>query len=284
MVIVPDSCLWGYIQEDVPSIDLTTEVLGIAAMPGAMEYYTREACMVCCTEEMARIMAMLGVVVDAYAPTGTRLQAGETFLRAHGSAQQLHAAWKVCLNLADHYSAVATNADAFVRAVHAINAHCEVLTTRKSLPGTKPLMTKAIMAGGAFPHRMGLSESVLVFENHTTFMGGIDGFIAALPDIRSRCSEKKIFVEAGAEESLQLAEAGVDGLQFDKIEPAALMQLVARIRTIDPHITLVAAGGINKGNAATYATTGVDGLVTTALFTAKPLDMSVRMKPDTQGV
>mgnify|MGYP007111635593 CR=1 FL=1 len=31
--------------------------------------------------------------------------------------------------------------------------------------------------------------------------------------------------------------------------------------------------------AAEYAATGVDGLATTALFTAKPLDMSVRMEP-----
>ena len=36
-------------------------------------------------------------------------------------------------------------------------------------------------------------------------------------------------------------------------------------------------GGINPGNAAEYAATGVDGLATTAPFTAKPLDMSVRM-------
>lgn len=36
-------------------------------------------------------------------------------------------------------------------------------------------------------------------------------------------------------------------------------------------------GGINPGNAAAYAATGVDGLATTAPFAAKPLDMSVRM-------
>ena len=50
------------------------------------------------------------------------------------------------------------------------------------------------------------------------------------------------------------------------------------LRAVDPHLTLIAAGGINLQNAAAYAACGVDGLATTAPFTAKPIDMSVRMK------
>jgi len=279
MVALTDPQLWDLIKEDVPYIDLTTEVLGIGDVPGRMEYFTREECVVCCTEEMARIMGMLGLKVASFAKTGTRLHAGDVFLRAEGTAALLHVAWKVCLNLADHYSAVATKADGMVRAVHEVNPRCEVLTTRKSLPGTKELMVKAVMAGGAFPHRLGLSESVLVFDQHLAFMGGLDGFLAALPDIRSKCCEKKIFVETGADDAARLAQAGVDGLQFDKVPAGQLAKLVARLRADYPRITLVAAGGINPGNAAEYAATGVDGLATTALFTAKPLDMSVRMEP-----
>lgn len=56
--------------------------------------------------------------------------------------------------------------------VHAVNPECEVLTTRKSMPGAKDLLTCAVMAGGAFPHRLGLSETVLVFEQHLAFFGG----------------------------------------------------------------------------------------------------------------
>ena len=42
-------------------------------------------------------------------------------------------------------------------------------------------------------------------------------------------------------------------------------------------MTLIAAGGVNLGNAAEYAATGVDGLATTCLHFARPLDMSVHM-------
>lgn len=34
----------AFIEEDVPYIDLTCEVLGIHNQPGEMEYFTRESC------------------------------------------------------------------------------------------------------------------------------------------------------------------------------------------------------------------------------------------------
>ena len=64
---------------------------------------------------------------------------------------------------------------------------------------------------------------------------------------------------------------------MDKVAPHVLDELVPQLRAANPHITVIAAGGVNQGNAAEYAATGVDGLATTCLHFAKPLDMSVRM-------
>lgn len=278
-VRISDERLERLIAEDVPYFDLTTHALGIGEAAGSIEYYTREACVLCASEEASRIMAKLGLEVDWAAPSGTRLAAGEAFLRAHGRAEDLHAAWKVCLNLVDHCSAVATKTDAMVERARMVSPSCELLTTRKSFPGIKDLLTKAVLVGGATPHRLGLSETVLVFDHHRAFMGGLEGFLEELPAIRRRCVEKKIFVEAGVDEALVLAKAGVDGIQFDKVDPERLALAVREIRGSAPGVALVAAGGIGPQNVAEYAATGVDGLVTTAPFSAKPLDMSVRMLP-----
>ena len=116
-----------------------------------------------------------------------------------------------------------------------------------------------------------------MFDHHLTFFGGFDAFVAQLPAIKSRCIEKKLFVEADAERARVLARAGVDGIQFDKVPVADLDPLVQELRGIDPRLTLIAAGGVNPDNAGAYAACGVDGLATTAPFAAKPLDMSVRM-------
>ena len=278
MLRIADARIDGFIAEDVPYVDLTCAVLGIGDEMGEMEYYTREDCVLAGTEVVERVMAKLGLETMAATKSGEQVGAGESFMTVRGRALDLHAAWKVCLNLFDHLSAVATKTRAMVDAAHGENPNCEVLTTRKSMPGAKDLLTSAVMAGGAFPHRLGLSETVLVFDHHLTFFGGFDAFVEQLPAIKGRCIEKKLFVEADAEHARVLARAGVDGIQFDKVPAGELAALVEELRGIDSSVTLIAAGGINPLNAAAYAATGVDGLATTAPFAAKPLDMSVRMR------
>lgn len=279
MVVFPEARIDYFISEDVPYLDLTSEVLGVADQAGEMEYYTREECVLAGTDVVRRIARNLGCEVVAVRYDGDRIAAGESFMTLRGPASALHQVWKVGLNTFDHLSAVATKTRQMVDAAHEANPRCEILTTRKSMPGAKDLLTAAVRAGGAWPHRLGLSETVLVFDHHIAFLGGFDAFIGRLPEIKRRCVEKKLFVEAGEEQARILARAGVDGIQFDKVPVGRLASLVEELRAIDPHLTLIAAGGINPGNAAAYAATGVDGLATTAPFSAKPLDMSVRMRP-----
>lgn len=279
MVVFPEERIDYYISEDVPYLDLTSEVLGVADQAGEMEYYTREECVLAGTDVVRRIARNLGCEVVAVRFDGDRIAAGESFMTLRGPASALHQVWKVGLNTFDHLSAVATKTRQMVDAAHEANPRCEILTTRKSMPGAKDLLTAAVRAGGAWPHRLGLSETVLVFDHHIAFLGGFDAFVERLPEVKRRCVEKKLFVEAGEEQARILARAGVDGIQFDKVPVERLASLVEELRAIDPHLTLIAAGGINPGNAAAYAATGVDGLATTAPFSAKPLDMSVRMRP-----
>lgn len=279
MVVFPEARIDYFISEDVPYLDLTSEVLGVADQAGEMEYYTREECVLAGTDVVRRIARNLGCEVVTVRFDGDRIGAGESFMTLRGPASALHQVWKVGLNTFDHLSAVATKTRQMVDAAHEANPRCEILTTRKSMPGAKDLLTAAVRAGGAWPHRLGLSETVLVFDHHIAFLGGFDAFVGRLPEIKRCCVEKKLFVEAGEEQARILARAGVDGIQFDKVPVERLASLVEELRAIDPHLTLIAAGGINPGNAAAYAATGVDGLATTAPFSAKPLDMSVRMRP-----
>ena len=277
MLRISDTRLDALLQEDVPYIDLTTEILGIADREGEIEYFTREDCLLCGTEEVKRIMEKLDIEVAAFIKSGTPISAGTTFLKATGFAGNLHQAWKVCLNIFDTCSAVATKTYHVVQSAKSTNPKCEILTTRKSMPGTKDLLTKAVMAGGAFPHRLGLSETVLIFDHHISFFGGFEKLLEQLPKLRCCAIEKKLFVEANAPQARLLAAADIDGIQLDKIPLSELAALVEELRGINPRTTLIAAGGITPENAREYAATGVDGLVTSSLFSARPIDMSVRM-------
>ena len=68
--------------------------------------------------------------------------------------------------------------------VSKINPNLHIITTRKVIPGTKELAIKAVVAGGGFPHRLGLSETVLIFRQHLNFLGGTDELIKILESVK----------------------------------------------------------------------------------------------------
>ena len=269
-----------FIEEDLPYGDLTTHLLGVGNMPGRIVFSTREETTVCCSEEAARVLAKCGATVTSYMPSGTNLSAGFEFLAADGPAHALNAGWTVALNLLEYASGIASRTQRIVRKTAAVNPALSVVTTRKSFPGTKKVAIKAITAGGALPHRLGLSETVLVFKQHTAFLGGLESFLATVGELRSKARETKIIVEAdNGEEALLVARSGADIVQLDKMAPAELEHTVRTIRAGNPHILISAAGGIDESNAAEYAATGIDLIVLSSVYFGKPSDIGVTMQP-----
>lgn len=272
------------IAEDVPYWDCTTVGLGIAPLEGRLEFSARHPMTVCATEEAAKVLEQCGATVELAVPSGTVLEAGQSILKAAGSAQALHIAWRVALNLMEYTSGIATRTAAFVRAVQAVNPAAAVVTTRKAFPGTRRLMMKAILVGGAQPHRLGLSESILVFKQHRVYLGGMADLIARLPQLQQLFPEKKIAVEVEqVEEAWQLAAVGVDLIQLDKVPLDALKTFVPQFKARYPAIKLAAAGGITLDNAADYAASQIDLLVTSALYVSKPADIAAKMTPETES-
>lgn len=72
----------------------------------------------------------------------------------------------------------------------------------------------------------------------------------------------------------------MDGIQFDKIQPAVLREIVDEIRTINPQITLIGTGGIHEGNIEEYTRSGVDAISTTWVYFGKPVDISMTIQKD----
>ena len=68
-------------------------------------------------------------------------------------------------------------------------------------------------------------------------------------------------------------------VQFDKAAPQDLRAWCPPLRERHPRLHLLAAGGINAGNAADYAASGVDALVTSSLHYAPPADVGVSVEP-----
>lgn len=276
MVYISDEFIDNLIKEDVPYIDLTTLSLGIGEKNGIITYKSREDTVICGSEEVSRIFSKLNIEIISFKETGSLVKPGDIIIEGKGKVESLQMAWKISMNILEYSSGIATRTKTLVDKAKAVNPNIEIFTTRKVFPGTKELSIKAIIAGGAFPHRLGLSETVLIFKQHTNFLGGIDGLIAKLKDIKTKLVEKKIIVEVDDKLSaVKLCKAGVDGLQFDKVEVSELKEIVTELKQINPKIVLIGTGGITAANVKEYAETGIDAVSTTSVYFGKPSDVGV---------
>lgn len=280
MVFISDDILEKFIKEDVPYIDLTTTMLGIAGKKGRISFMCRDQAIVCGTEEVLRIMGKLNITPLNHLPSGSNVKPGTVILQAEGRAENLHLAWKVSQNILEYASGIATRTAAILARARQANPDIQLLSTRKVFPGTKELSIKAVLAGGGMPHRLGLSETILVFQQHWAFLGGFSQLLDSLRDWQAFKLEKKIIVEVTSEEeAIQVCQAGADGVQFDKVASPVLLQAAARLRDINPKIIILAAGGINAENAAEYGASGIDAIVTTAMYFGSPVNIGVNLEP-----
>lgn len=280
---IHDDLLNKWLKEDVPYFDLTTYSLGIGNQEGVMEYHTREDMVLSGSEEIVKLARMLGLEVTETSPSGTSFQAGDTIMRIQGRADRLHMLWKVGQNVLDFASGIATRTRAMVDAAKAESPTANIVTTRKAIPGSKELMIKSVLAGGGLPHRLGTSETILIFKQHRNFIEP-DQLKAKIAELRVYACEKKILIEAdNAKEALDYSCYDIDGIQYDKFssqELAATIKQIngARIQNNLPRLLHLAAGGINVNNVRDYVATGADAIVTTAPYYGRPIDIGVRLE------
>jgi len=196
-------------------------------------------------------------------------------------AGSLHAAWRVAQTLAAIGSSVATYTRLMVERARRVNPNIIVAVARKAPPGLRHLYYRCILCGGATLHRVGVSDTILVFPNHTRLTGGLEEVLERLRKARSMIGERRVVVEVESfGEALKAAESGVvDEVQLDHVSPGELRKLVNTLRRLNPNIKIAVGGGITLENIEEYASTGVDVIVTSAPYWTKPADYTTKIEP-----
>ncbi len=282
MLALDDGALMALLREDVPYGDLTTTALDIADRPATLTARARGPQIAACTEEAGRLIELAGGRLADLTPSGTPVANGGLLLRAEGTAGPLLAAWKVAQTLMEYAAGISTAAAA-IRAVARRDDGTApaVACTRKTFPGTRALAAKAVRAGGAILHRAGLSETILVFPEHQSFLP--DDIAAWLAPLRTASPEKRVVVECDdADHACALASAGAAVVQLEKLPPQDLFRVVRHVRSEGLDCKVAAAGGITPDTAAAYARAGADILVTSWPYFAPPRDVSVTLGPRPQ--
>jgi len=268
------------LEQDLSLLDLSSHWLQIASHKACLEYTLRSSGVISGLETLERLIKMLGLDCDFAVQDGQKLEPHTLVLRAKGQAKACHEIWKTGLNLLEFCSGVASRTRLLVDKAQAVNPRCGVFTTRKMIPGSKPWAIQAVLDGGGFPHRLGLSETVLIFDQHKNFFPSRAALIAFIQEHKYQVKEKKVLVEvASLEEALAFAKGGADGLQFDKVPATDLKTWVDQLRQGGFDGALIAAGGVKDDNIEAYAASGVDCVATSWVYHGPTLDLGAKIYP-----
>lgn len=277
-----ESMLKRFFIEDIGDGDLSGERLFPKNTIGIFSFYAKEAGIFCGEDIIITGFSLLSNAVkcNLLKHDGDSLNKGDLIAEIEGPMQTLLAGERVILNLLQRMSGIATaTRQAVNQTIHSTTRICD---TRKTTPGLRMLEKYAVRIGGAFNHRNGLYDCVMLKDNHIAFAGSIT---SAINTVRSQIGHTiKIEIEIETKDQLiEAIEAGVDIIMFDNRTPEEIKEWLP---LVPQHITTEVSGGIQYNQIKDYAATGVDWISLGALtHSVKALDISalVQWKGATQN-
>ena len=228
----------------------------------------------CATETFLRLDP--GIDLRWHADDGDEVAAGDTLLEVAGLLRPILTGERTALNFLGRLSGVATLTAQFVTAAHESNPSVAVLDTRKTTPGLRLLEKAAVRAGGGTNHRAGLSDAILVKDNHLAGTSIAD----AVHQARALWPGRGVEIECDTlDQVAQAARAGADAVLLDNMDPGMVVEAiaVARLDAPGPVLTEV-SGNVTLATIGAYAAAGPDRISVGALTHSAPvLDLGLEL-------
>ena len=271
-----DLVAWA-LREDIGHGDITTSLCVPGDIKGGAVIVAKEDC-IAAGVFVAR-EAFLQCDPDCSFPyvldEGARVGSGDMVMEVRGALAALLQAERVALNFLQRLSGIATLTRRFAGRLNGLS--CRLVDTRKTAPGLRVLEKYAVRAGGGLNHRYGLSDGILIKDNHIAACGSIKEAVkrvkAAAP--HTLLVEIEVSDLDGLSEAI---EAGADAVLLDNMDVKALTEAVAMARKLKPGLLLEASGGVCLENVREVAETGVDIVSVGALtHSARAVDLSMRV-------
>jgi len=199
------------------------------------------------------------ITVTHLVSDGTAFHRGDILASLFGPAAGILTGERVALNFVQRLSGIATRTAEFVTEVTRVKSLARIADTRKTTPGLRALEKHAVVAGGGVNHRFGLSDAIMLKDNHLAALGATHGtaLTEAICNVRSKVGHTTaIIVEVDELDQIEpVVAAGVTGILLDNFPVA---QLRSGVKLIAGRCVVEASGGVSLDTVADIAQTGVD--------------------------
>ena len=102
---------------------------------------------------------------------GDVVKNGDTLVNVNGRLRALLTGERTALNFLQHLSGISTLVRSYM--IELSDKNIRLVDTRKTTPGWRVLEKYAVRVGGAYNHRIGLYDGVLIKDNHIAAFGSI---------------------------------------------------------------------------------------------------------------
>lgn len=266
------------IAEDIAgeqNLDITAELIQ-ANKNARATLITRESGVLCGTAWVEKIFRLLSdqVKINWNFKDGDQITANDVICHISGNARVLLTGERSAMNFLQTLSATASQTARYVSELK--NPQCQLLDTRKTIPGMRFGQKYAVKCGGGTNHRIGLSDAFLIKENHII---ACEGILNALNKARENHPDKLLEIEVESIDELSLALQGKpDVIMLDNFETEQLFQAVDIRNKLSNETKLEASGNVSLSTLGDISQTGVDYISVGSLTkNVQALDLSMRI-------
>ncbi len=251
-----------FLTEDIPNGDITTESTTSDDSTITAKIHAVEKLVFAGTEIIPHCFGKKCQVTINH-KNGAMLSKGNVIGVVTGSAREILSRERVMLNLIQRLCGIATLSHEYAEIAKPFNV--KILDTRKTTPGLRLFEKYAVAIGGAYNHRLNLSNGILIKDNHIVAAGSVTNAI-----VSTRKNDPHLPLELEVDNFDQIHEAltiGVDGFLLDNMKPETIRSAVSIIRASQngKDVFIEASGGITLENIHPYLDTGINALSIGAL-------------------
>ncbi len=258
--------------EDIGSGDVTTNATIDETHQTRAVLLAKSRCVIAGLDVAAEAFRQLdaAVAIRIHHADGALCAPGTEVAEIRGGASALLTAERTALNFMQRMTGIATLTRQFVDAAA---GRITILDTRKTTPLMRTLEKYAVRAGGGVNHRFGLSDGVLIKDNHVRLAGGVYAAVA-----RMRASRPGLLIEVEAQSRGEVADALEAGADIILLDNLSTPDIVDAVRQCRGRAKTEISGGVTLGRMPELAATGADFVSIGALTHSAPAaDLSLEM-------
>lgn len=256
--------------EDAPWGDITAESVIPAGLSSSAALVSRNHGVFSGAQVFTEVFTQqdAGTEVCFAIADGDQIAPGQQIATIEGPARAVLTAERIGLNFVQRMSGISTLTKKYVDATAGTKAR--IVDTRKTTPGLRILEKYAVRCGGGYNHRFGLSDAVMLKDNHLAILGSHQiGLSAALRELRDQLGHT-VHIEVEIDRLDQLDDVLAGGVDTIMLDNFSFADLAEGVRRIEGRTLVEASGNVSLRTVADIAATGVDLISVGALTHSAP--------------